>query len=216
MTTAEAALLRESAAWFDVKLDGQAFERMRCFLELLGLWNRRIHLTGERDPSVILRKHVADSFAPVSCLPAAGLVVDIGSGAGFPGIMLACSRPDLDIVLIESRRRRVSFLQEVIRQSELPRARAIESRAEHAATDPELRGRARVVVARGIRLERFLALAAPFVEPTGTAVAMQTPRSAAGGIAGKSALLPMGRQDYRLPDGASRSLLFFSPRPSVP
>ena len=216
MTTAEAALLRESSAWFDVKLDRQAFGRVEGFLELLALWNRRVRLTGERDTSAVLRKHVADSFAPASCLPPTGLVVDIGSGAGFPGIILACLRPDLELALVESRRRRVTFLREVIRQVGLPGARAIEARAEDAATDPKLAARADIVVSRAIRLDRFLALAAPFVAPSGTVVAMQTSRSAAGGIAGSSALLPAGRRDYRLPDGASRTLLFFSPRRSVP
>jgi len=216
VTTTEAALLRESAAWFDVKLDRQAFARVEGFLDLLSLWNRRIRLTGERDTSAVLRKHVADSFAPASCMPAAGLVVDIGSGAGFPGIILACLRPDLELALIESRRRRVSFLREVIRQIELPGARVIEARAEDAAEDPGLAARADVVVARAIRLDRFLALAGPFVALNGTIVAMQTSRPAAGGIAGSPALVLAGRRDYRLPDGARRALLFFSRRRSVP
>ena len=216
MTTAEAALLREIAARFDVKLDAGTLERVERFLELLTLWNRRIRLTGERDLSLILRKHVADSLAPVACLPDAGLVVDIGSGAGFPGIILACLRPDLELVLIESRRRRVSFLRETIRQARLPRARAVEARAEDVVADAEIAGRARVVVGRAIRLEKFLALAAPFVEPNGVAIAMQTPRSATGGIAGTPALLPAGRREYRLPEGECRTLLFFAPRRSVP
>ena len=71
MTTADAALLRQSAAWFDVKLDRQAFGRVEGFLDLLVLWNRRVRLTGERDMPTVLRKHVADSLAPVSCLPVA-------------------------------------------------------------------------------------------------------------------------------------------------
>ena len=216
MTPAEAALLREIATWFDVKLDARTLERVERFLELLTLWNRRIRLTGERDLSLILQKHVADSLAPVACLPATGLVIDIGSGAGFPGIILACLRPDLELVLIESRRRRVSFLREAIHQARLPRARAVEARAEDLVADSEITGRARVVVGRAIRLERFLALAAAFVEPNGIAIAMQTPRSAAGRIAGTPALLPVGQREYRLLAGECRTLLFFAPRRSVP
>jgi len=216
VTTAEAALLREIAAWFDVKLDAGTLERVERFLELLTLWNRRIRLTGERDLTLILQKHVADSLAPVACLPAAGLVVDIGSGAGFPGIILACLRPDLQVVLIESRRRRASFLREAIRQARLPCARVVEARAEDAMADAEIAGRARVVVGRAIRLERFLALAAPFVEPNGVAIAMQTPHSVAGRTAGTPALLPAGQREYRLLEGECRTLLLFSPRRSVP
>jgi 16S rRNA (guanine527-N7)-methyltransferase len=211
VTPAEAALLRESAAWFDVKLDSRAVERVGRFLDLLILWNRGIRLTGERDASLIVRKHITDSLAPLPCLPPAGLVIDIGAGAGFPGIILACVRPDLELVLIESRRRRVSFLREAIRQAQLPHARAIEARAEDIAADPGLAGSAHVVVGRAIRLDMFLALAAPFVGPNGIAVAMQTPRAAAAGVDGTDALLPSGRRDYRLPGGGCRTLLIFAP-----
>src|SRR5439155_1367167 len=113
-------------------------------------------------------------------------------------------------------RRRASFLREAIRQARLPCARVVEARAEDAMADVEIAGRARVVVGRAIRLERFLALAAPFVEPNGVAIAMQTPHSVAGRTAGTPALLPAGQREYRLLEGECRTLLFFSPRRSVP
>src|SRR2546429_2495047 len=183
----------------------------------LAVGTRRIHLTGQRDLASLIRAHAIDSLAPAPHLPSTGLVVDVGSGAGFPGIVLGCLRPDLQFVLIESRRRRASFLREAIRAIPLPAARVLEMRAEEAATDPELAGRAAVAISRALRLDVFLALAVPLLAPHGTAIAMQTPRTA--GLARERALEHgfrlAARQDYALPGGAARALLFFDRGPPV-
>jgi len=138
-------------------------------------------------------------------------VVDVGSGAGFPGIVLGCLRPDLQFVLIESRRRRASFLREAIRAIPLPAARALEMRAEEAAADPEQAGRAAIAISRALRLDVFLGLAAPFLAPDGAAIAMQTPRAAgpASALAAEHGFRLVARHDYVLPGGAARSLFFF-------
>ena len=120
MTPAGARLLVESAARFGVELRPEAIARLDRFLELLSLWNRRARLTGDREPEALLRKHVIDSLAVAPHLPGTGLVVDVGSGAGFPGLVVGCARPDLELRLIESRRRRASFLSEAIRTIALP------------------------------------------------------------------------------------------------
>src|SRR5436190_1760177 len=96
-------------------------------------------------------------------------------------------------------------------------ARFLEMRAEEAATDPELAGRAAVAISRALRLDVFLALAVPLLAPHGTAIAMQTPRTA--GLARERALEHgfrlAARQDYALPGGAARALLFFDRGPPV-
>ena len=212
MTPAEARLLAESATRFDVELDGEAVGRLERFLELLELWNRRIHLTGTRHPQAVLQKHVIDSLAPVPHLPAAGLVIDVGSGAGFPGVVLGCVRPDLELRLVESRRRPASFLREAIRAVPLPQARVLEARAE-AVDEPEVAGGAAVVIARALTLEVFLPLAARLVAPRGLVIAMQTPgvpAATAVSAAELAGLQQSGAVDYQLPGGEPRRLLFFS------
>ena len=119
MTPAEVGLLRTAARTLGVDVGHDALERLVRFLDLLAVWNRRIHLTGQRDLASLIRAHAIDSLAPAPHLPSTGLVVDVGSGAGFPGIVLGCLRPDLQFVLIESRRRRASFLREAIRALDL-------------------------------------------------------------------------------------------------
>jgi 16S rRNA (guanine527-N7)-methyltransferase len=211
MTPADVRLLEDAARKLGIDVGTAAVERLARFLDLLAVWNRRVHLTGERSLSSLVRNHTIDSLAPAPHIPRTGLVVDIGSGAGFPGIVIGCLRPDVEIVLIESRRRRASFLREAIRAIPLRAARALEMRAEEAATDPELAGRAAVAIARALRLDVFLALAAPLLAPYGTAIAMQTPRTAglARGRALEHGFRLAARRDYGLPGGAARTLLFF-------
>jgi 16S rRNA (guanine527-N7)-methyltransferase len=210
MTTAERETLEAGARWFDVELLPAATDRIARFLALLGVWNRRIRLTAETDRKAVIAKHVVDSLALVPFLPGSGTVVDIGSGAGFPGIVLGSVRPDLRLVLIESRRRRASFLRESIRTIPLPAATVLELRAE-AAAETERAGTAALVVARAVRLDAFLPLAAPLLRPGGNVLAMQTPRTAgaASRTASASGLRLSQRQDYTLPGGAPRTLLTF-------
>jgi 16S rRNA (guanine527-N7)-methyltransferase len=209
MAPADEAVLKASADGLGVAIDGGATNRIGRFLSLLEEWNQRFNLTGEQDPARLLRRHVIDSLAPGIWLPGRGLVVDIGSGAGFPGIILGCVRPDLELVLVESRRRPTSFLREAIRTIPLPAARALELRAEDAAQQPGLATAAAVVVSRAIRLPLFLDLAAPLLSPQGTVIAMQTPRTAASLAPDLGGLLLQDRRSYRLPDGEERVLLRF-------
>jgi 16S rRNA (guanine527-N7)-methyltransferase len=146
-------------------------------------------------------------LAPGCWLPAEGRVIDVGSGAGFPGIVLACLRPDLEVVLVEPRRRRASFLAEATRLVPLPRARVLAGRAENAAG---LAG-ARTVITRALRLEAFLPMAAPLLAPEGTAVGMQTPsgREAGTRVAHRSGFVVVDTFAYELPDGRARLLMRF-------
>ena len=219
MTPAEVRTLMAGARWFDVELGSDAVTRIGHFLAVLAVWNRRLRLVGARDLQGVVETHAVDSLAPVPFLPTAGLVVDIGTGGGFPGIILGCVRPELELALIESRRRRASFLREVIRSVPLPLAGVLDVRAEDAARDPALAGRATMVTARAVRLDRFLDVAIPFLAPSGVAVAMQTPRTAAAAetTAGRLGLRLVRRHDYVLPAGPPRVLLFFArTRETVP
>ncbi len=89
--------------------------QFQCFcrhFELLQRWNARINLTGIRQPAEIARRHFGESAFLHRALPAASSFVDIGSGAGFPGLPLATLRPGASVVLLESKRRKAAFLRE--------------------------------------------------------------------------------------------------------
>ena len=199
-----------TAAW-GIRLEEEAITRLARFFELLAAWNRHLRLVGERDLDLIVRKHGLDSLAPARYLPPSGLTVDIGSGGGFPGIVLGCVRPDIELVLLDSRRRPVSFLREVVRNVPLPKATAVQVRAESAAHDASLASRARVVIGRGLRVDIFLRLARPLLGPEGIAITMQTPRAGtvAAGAARRSGMRLTDLFDYQLAPGEARRLLVF-------
>jgi len=215
MTSADVRTLTEGAIRLGIAIEPNAVARLERFLTILAEWNRPLRLTGERTVRAIIEQHVVDSLAVVPRLPSAGLIADIGSGAGFPGIVIGCMRPDLEVVLIESRRRRTSFLREAIRTIPLPRARALEVRAEEAGRDTVLARRVDLAIGRALRLDVFLGLAKPLLSPRGVAIAMQTPRTAphSDRAAASQGVRLVGRHDYALPGGAERTLLVFATMP---
>jgi 16S rRNA (guanine527-N7)-methyltransferase len=206
MTPQDAAVVRDAAATFGAGVGDETLVRLDRFLAVLATWNRSLRLTGERDRRTILTRHVVDSLAPVACLPVTGRVIDVGSGAGFPGIVLGCARPDLELLLVEPRRRRASFLGEVVRTLPLPSASVICARAEDLAGD--VRGTGDVVISRALRPDVFLPLAVTLVSTRGTAITMQT-ADAATKVRAPADLRLSEVREYRLPDGRRRALLLY-------
>jgi len=205
----EAAVIRAAASALGLAMDAPALERILRFSATLATWNRRLRLTGDSDPARIAERHIGDSLALVNLLPEAGPVVDIGSGQGFPGIILGCMRPDLELVLIEARRRRANFLRDALRRIPLDHAEVLAERAESAVAT--LAGRARIVVARALRLDHFLTLARPLLTSSGRAIAMQSERGlhAAPAIAARSGFRICQEHRYTLLDGSPRALVAF-------
>jgi len=116
-----------------VKLDEPAIACVDTYLKLLLKWNARMNLTSVRDPVEIVRRHFGESlFAAARLLsPSDSLTaVDLGSGAGFPGIPLAMFAPGTQVTLIEANGRKAAFLNEVIRGLGLKNARVFNGRAE--------------------------------------------------------------------------------------
>lgn len=193
------------------ELDEGALDRLGRYLDLLSLWNRRFHLTGDRDLETLVDRHVADALAVCPELLPGGHLVDIGSGAGFPGVVVACARPDVRVTLLEARRRPVSFLAEVARAIPLPSMHPILGRAE----DAPMRGlgeSADVVVSRAVRAEAFLPLAYPLTAAGACVLVMSTPRqdeTVLDALATGLGLVPEARRDYVLPGGETRRLVRF-------
>jgi 16S rRNA (guanine527-N7)-methyltransferase len=127
--------------------------RFRRYLELLVAWNRTHRLTGAKTPGDIVRELFQDSLLFLKTLPAGRLkMVDIGTGAGIPGVPLLIVRPDdISLTMIESRRKCVSFLSALKRQLDLVDLRIVEGRAEQLVG--QVAGLAEafdVVVTRGV------------------------------------------------------------------
>jgi 16S rRNA (guanine527-N7)-methyltransferase len=134
-------------------------------------------LIGPREPARIWDRHLINSVVLIVDIPPGAQVVDIGSGAGLPGIPVWLARPDLSMRLVEPLERRVRFLREVVAELALP-IEVVHGRAEQQPT-----GSADVVIARAVApLERLLPIALPLLRPNGRLLALKG-RSAAAEIA---------------------------------
>ncbi len=124
-----AEILREKAPLYDLALDRSALASMARYLAEVDRWRRRINLTGKLSAEELCAHALESAFGSL-LITHGKRVVDIGSGAGFPGIPIVLSRPDLSVTLIEPRARRASFLRHVLRELSPPRSAVIEGRIE--------------------------------------------------------------------------------------
>lgn len=156
-------------------LQERELESFAKYLNLLQKWQKIHRLVGSTDPGWIVENLFLDSLLFLRVLPAdIGSVADLGSGAGFPGIPIKIVRSDLDLALIESRARRVSFLSTVLRELALERARVVAGRVE--SLPQEIRGTFGAVVMRCAgNVENLLPQAERLLVPGGTIVVSGPP-----------------------------------------
>jgi 16S rRNA (guanine527-N7)-methyltransferase len=142
-------------------------------LELLK-WNRVTNLTTITDPLDVALKHYVDALAAAPWIGDRARVLDAGSGGGFPGIPLAILRPNLSVTLVDSVRKKVSFLKHAIRTLKLSGIDAVHGRLEDLCLMSDYRGKYDRVVCRAFSsLENFATLALPFLSPGGCLLAMK-------------------------------------------
>jgi 16S rRNA (guanine527-N7)-methyltransferase len=139
--------------------------RLDAFAALLIEWNRRINLVSARDADELRQRHVEDSLQLLPLLPA-GSLIDIGSGGGFPGLVLAAADPDRPVTLVESDKRKAAFLATAAARLGLPKVAVLAARAEEVA----LSGMAALTARAFAPLGQILAFAARFLAPDGLAI----------------------------------------------
>jgi len=110
--------LHEQAAAMDLKLSPAALSKFNILVELLAKWNRVYNLTARRNEDTWVSHHLLDSLSIVPILPS-GRMIDVGSGAGFPGLPIAVADPDRDIVLLDSSQKKSAFLRHAVTEMRL-------------------------------------------------------------------------------------------------
>ncbi len=202
--------LAHDAAEMGLTLEPAIVDRFHHYAALLQKWGRRINLTSRLEPQEISSLHFLDSLALLAMRPPGpgSTLVDIGSGAGFPGLPLKLVRPDLSVVLLESTTRKAAFLEQVIGQLRLTgitvtRARAGEWRSG-AAREFEW------AVARAVApLPTLLPLAAGLLRPGGILAAWKGPAEESPGT-GPPEWDFDGKRVINIPGRSTpRSLLFY-------
>ena len=197
MTTAEKeALLKERLTALGLPADGNATGKLVAYQEMLADWNTRMNLTGDASFSALLDRHLVDSLTSLSVeglLPVGATVVDVGSGAGFPGIPLAVIRPDLKLTLLDSLGKRITFLNAVIEALALPNVLAAHDRAEDAGRNAQYRERFDAAIARAVApLNVLWELLLPLVRVGGHGIAYKGPSVEEELAAGNGAAQTLG------------------------
>jgi len=168
--------LRTAAADFGMPLSDEQVRMFFHYQEVLLEWNQKMNLTAITDPQEIAVKHFIDSL---SCLdsdvfPVGCSVVDVGTGAGFPGLPLKIYRPDIYLCLIDSLQKRTNFLQTVVKDLGMKNVEIHHLRAEEAGRQKIRRARFDVAVSRAVaRLSVLCELCLPLVRVGGYFVAMK-------------------------------------------
>ncbi len=140
------------------------------YADILCEWNRKFNLTAITSFEEIVQKHFVDCAAPlfVGMIPLSGKLIDVGSGAGFPGIPLKILCPDLRIVLLDSLQKRVNFLNYAVDELKLDGVRAVHGRAEDLARNDDFREQFDVATARAVAPLNVLSeFCVPFIRPGG-------------------------------------------------
>ncbi|MBR7092211.1 MAG: 16S rRNA (guanine(527)-N(7))-methyltransferase RsmG [Clostridia bacterium] len=185
--------LIDYAADYGIDVSRETAERLDEFAALLAEWNQKINLTAITDPEGMLIKHLLDSLTLLPRLPKGPCsLIDVGTGAGFPGIPLALMRPDIQVTLLDSLQKKTRYLQDVCDRLSIP-AQILTMRAEQAGTDPALRERFDVATARAVAAMPVLCeYCLPLVKVGGRFLAMKGPDGEAEAAQAAGAVARLG------------------------
>ena len=165
-------------AEFGVELTADKQDKLNLYGNLLLEWNEKMHLTAIKEPKEVLYKHFYDCilfFKNVE-IPQNATLIDIGTGAGFPGLVLKIVRPDIEVTLLDSLNKRLVFLNEVIAALGLKGIKTVHSRAEDGGKNKLYREKFQIATARAVAsMPVLLEYCLPFVEKGGQFVAMKGP-----------------------------------------
>ena len=169
----------ETAANTGVELNDSQLEKLYLYKEMLVEWNDKINLTAITDDEEIIVKHIVDSLQIVKYIKEKQRIIDVGTGAGLPGIIIAIYfEGKIEITLFDALNKRILFLQDVINKLGLKNVQAVHGRAEETAKLNEYREAYDVVVSRAVaRLNVLLELTVPFVKVNGTCLYMKADKT---------------------------------------
>lgn len=217
MPDAAAGALANLVRWAraqGVTTDEKQRDQLEVYLDNLLLWNRRLALVSQQKPAVIADKHFADSIVAALHCRENSAIVDLGSGAGFPGMIIAIYCPTTRVTLIESRRKKATFLLDTARRARLDNVEVVPDRIETVARQAKHTSQYDVSIARALgSMEMLLAHSDLLLRTAGTAIAMKGPS-----FESETETTPIQRlgfatptiHSYALPDQSQRVLLEFS------
>ena len=158
----------------NININETQLEKFYSYMQLLLEWNKKINLTAITDENEIILKHFIDSLTISKHIESESYIIDVGTGAGFPGIPLKIIREDVKIVLLDSLNKRISFLNEIIKALNLENIEAIHGRAEEIAKNKKYREKFNIVTSRAVaNLSTLSEYMLPLTKVSGKAICMK-------------------------------------------
>lgn len=206
--------LKTMAKAYGVRLSEKQAGQFQTYMEMLVEWNEKINLTAITEPDQVAEKHFLDSLTVLSScqIKEGAKVIDVGTGAGFPGLVLKMARPDIELTLLDGVNKKLNFLGEVCGALDLE-ARLVHKRAEEAGRDKEMRERFDLAAARAVASLNVLSeYCLPLVKMKGFFVAMKGPGAEQELAEAQRALELLGggkmeRKQVQLPTAGERNII---------
>jgi 16S rRNA (guanine527-N7)-methyltransferase len=161
-----------------LSFDEKKYEQFMIYKELIKEWNEKVNLTAITEDEEIIKKHFIDCIKcfKFEAVKEASNIIDVGTGAGFPGIPIAIMMPEKNIVLLDSLNKRVNFLNLVTEKLKLKNVKAIHGRAEDFAREKTYREKFDIAISRAVANMAVLSeLCIPYVKINGYFVALKGP-----------------------------------------
>lgn len=198
----------------NIYLDENAEKRFEIYYNLLVSWNEKMNLTAITDPEGVLIKHFYDSllFFKAAQVKKGAQIIDVGTGAGFPGLVLKIARPDIKLTLLDGLNKRLTFLEAVLKETGLD-AELVHMRAEEGGKNKKYRERYDFATARAVKVMPVLCeYCLPFVKTGGNFIALKGATGKEELEASKNALKLLGGKtesviEENLPEGDKRILI---------
>ena len=198
--------MKESLKELNIELSEKQLKQFYNYMNILIEWNKVMNLTNITEPEEIIQKHFVDSLTILKNIKENDSIIDVGTGAGFPGMPIKIAFPETRITLLDSLNKRIKFLEEVINKLELKNIETIHGRAEEVAHNKKYREKYDIAIARAVAplnvLSEYLL---PFVKIGGYAICMKGVKGREEAIEGKNAIKILGGEitnsrEFNLPN----------------
>ena len=216
-------LLKNNAATLGIELGEEEISRFDMLAERLIEQNKTMNLTAITEPDEVVIKHFVDSISLLSAVtPEEGAkVLDLGTGAGFPGIPLLICRPDIKLTMVDSTAKKLRYVASTVEALGL-NAETLHSRAEEAGKQPEYREQYDIVCSRAVAALNLLCeYCLPFVRVGGVFAAMKSAKADEEIALAKNALKTLGgkiidKKTFTLSDGGERTIIIIKKVSQIP
>jgi len=194
-------LMKENLKELNIELSDLQLEKFYKYMNILVEWNKFMNLTGITEPEEVITKHFIDSLTVLDKVNKNASIIDVGTGAGFPGIPIKIAFPETKVVLLDSLNKRIKFLNEVIEKLELNNIETIHGRAEEYGRNKNHREKYDIAIARAVApLNILLEYLIPFAKVNGKCLCMKGSSSEEEIINSKNAIKILGGEIVKTED----------------